>query len=287
LKRVKLSEGGSKITTHCSSAMKTEDFQRIASRIREMTGIVLQEHKRVMVQTRVMDRIRSQGFKSFENYLDFLDQPQGQPELEYFCNALTTNLTSFFREIHHFEHFSQEINRLVNEEVDKLRFWSAGCSTGEEAYSMALLVSQMNFNELVPNTKILATDIDTNVLSAAKSSLFNDSSIKDIKNIDKRFIKRREEGGLFSFTSDVKDIISFKRLNLLNTWPMNGKFDVIFCRNVLIYFSAQTKTNLISRFVNKLNPNGVLYLGHSETILDEHPQLVNEGNTIYRKSIDQ
>lgn len=235
-----------------------------------------------MVQSRILERITSLGFDTFSAYLDYLDGTTDQVEIEHFCNALTTNLTSFFRENHHFDHFSNEVTEMKNAELKKLRVWSAGCSTGEEAYSIASLLYALNVPKKIEDTKILATDIDTDVLAKARAGIYD---ISDLAQISKRLLKAgvdRNEND-FQFAPKIRHLIAFKRLNLLQSWPMKGTFEFIFCRNVMIYFSAETKALLISRFAEMLRPGGVLYLGHSETILGDHPLFQSEGNTIYRK----
>jgi len=265
-----------------SSKLCSDDFARIVARIRDLTGIVIQDHRTEMVRARISERVSRLGFKNFPSYLDFLDGPEGHSEQESFCNALTTNLTSFFREHHHFDHFSHELSRLVGANAKKARIWSAGCSTGEEAYSIALLLLRAGVRAAIPDTKVLATDIDSNVLKIAKRSSYRLSKLSELSVCNGRKLVNIE-GEEFRFNEDVRDLIAFKSLNLQDSWPMRGKFDVIFCRNVLIYFSAETKANLICRFEKMLKPNGVLYLGHSENLLGDHPKLTNEGPTTYRK----
>ena len=265
-----------------SLELKSDDFFRIVNRLQKLTGIVIKEHKHVMVQTRISERVKQLGFDGFASYLDFLDLPDGESELENFCNALTTNLTSFFREDHHFLHFSDELARLKTSKSNRFRVWSAGCSTGEEAYSIALILLQKKVKNALPDTKILATDIDTTVLKAAKAARYSLSELDRISNFNDRKIAT-VDGPEFTFTKEVRELVAFKGLNLQHEWPMKGSFDAIFCRNVLIYFSAETKAKLISRFAQALKPNGILYLGHSERILTDHKQLKAEGKTTYRK----
>lgn len=265
-----------------STQMSSSDFDRITQRLYRMSGIVIQDHKRTMVQARIIGRIRQLELDSFAEYLDFLETPQGEQELTNFCNALTTNLTSFFREFHHFEHFSKELERYRNSNDHSLRIWSAGCSSGEEPYSIALSIVNKQLTDVFSDIKILATDIDTNVLNKAKMATYEVTAMDEVFKLNaKNSVK--VNGSQFEVLPNARNLVSFKSLNLLRKWPMTGKFDVIFCRNVLIYFSAETKAQLIMRFAQMLKPEGVLYLGHSENILGVHPMLINEGKTIYRR----
>ena len=262
--------------------MSQSDFARISSRIENQCGIILQDHKRTMVQTRILDRVSALGLNDFGEYLDYLDEFDRDPEQEEFCNALTTNLTSFFRENHHFEHFNKEVEEVQRTGTDRLRIWSAGCSTGEEPYSIAMSLLRMGTNDYVQNTKVLATDIDSKVLQVARSATYDREDLSQFPT-EMTGPAVRCDATKLEFVPKIRELISFKRLNLLEPWPMNGPFDFIFCRNVMIYFSAETKAHLISDFAKILRPGGILYLGHSETILGEHPMLVGEGNTIYRR----
>ncbi len=261
--------------------LSDDDFQRIANKVRNVTGIILKDHKKIMVQARISRRLRDLKIDQFSDYMNFLESDANDNELTKFCNAITTNLTSFFREPHHFEHLQSELEKLNRASPPRLRIWSAGCSTGEEPHCIALLTNQYARN--VPDKKILATDLDTNVLQIARKGVYKADKADSIPSTFSGKTVSADDGTVFSFVEDVQNLITFRRLNILESWPFNGPFDFIFCRNVLIYFNASTKTELIDRFANMLTPNGVLYLGHSETILDDHPLLNSEGRTTYRK----
>lgn len=256
-------------------------FDRIARMVLSITGIVLKEHKSVMVQSRISRRLRELGFSDFDLYMDFLEGPEGNEEITNFSNAITTNLTSFFRENHHFEHLKNEIGEMAQNGVDRLRIWSAGCSTGEEPHCIAMILA--DFFEPHADKKILATDIDTKVLEKAKSGIYSKDKLTSIGQHHQAKTFVLPDGESFQFQKNVRAFITFNQLNLMDPWPFRGPFDFIFCRNVLIYFDAQTKANLINRYAEMLKPGGTLYLGHSETILDEHQLLVSEGRTTYRK----
>lgn len=262
--------------------MAEAEFQQIVERIRRLSGIVIQEHKRTMVQARIAEHMNNLGIRTFSDYLAYLDSPNGAIEEQRFCNVLTTNLTSFFREEHHFRHFEDEIERLSRLDKSKLRIWSAGCSSGQEPYSLALLLESQKVSRKIPDIKILATDIDTDVLENAKSAVYKEEGLEKIPEYlqSSHYIHK---GNSFKFSDRVRSYVTFRQLNLLERWPMKGHFDFIFCRNVVIYFSADTKARLISRFAEILRPGGILYLGHSETILGDHKLLENVGKTIYKR----
>ena len=266
-----------------SPQITSDQFRRISDRVRATTGIVLKEHKSIMVQSRISRRLHALGFASFDDYMDFMDGPDGDTELQNFCNAITTNLTSFFRESHHFDHLEQELGQFASPTAPKLRIWSAGCSTGEEPYCISLILAKLLPN--LEDKKILATDLDTAVLEHGKAGTYPAQKLEHIDQNFHRFIVRNPADGTFSFSQPIRDTIVFNSLNLLHKWPFEGPFDFVFCRNVLIYFDAKTKADLISRYARILKPNGVLYLGHSETILEDHPLLTVEGRTTYRKKV--
>jgi chemotaxis protein methyltransferase CheR len=263
--------------------LSDRDFDRIAQRLRETCGIVLHNHKRQMVISRLSRRLRSGGFASFSEYLDHVESERDATESEAFANALTTNLTSFFREPHHFEHFAKHIIEPKLASGDpKLRVWSAGCSTGEEPYTIAMVLMSLA-KSVPPDFRILATDIDTTVLSKAKAGLYDTSKLEGIPEYTRRMFRFSDQEKKCRVSANLIEIVKFLPLNLLNQWPMKGPFDAIFCRNVLIYFDASTKFSLVDRFADLLPRDGVLYLGHSESILGEHPKLESLGRTIYRR----
>ena len=260
--------------------LSNAEFSRIAQKVKHNTGIVLKDHKSVMVQARISRRLRELGYPDFASYIDFLDGPHGHSELTNFCNAITINLTSFFREPHHFEHFEAELRHLRAQKKSELRIWSAGCSTGEEPHCISLVANNVSD----ANIKILATDLDTDVLAKGRGGVYTLDKQDGIPSKYRQFLETPDLEGHFTFTDSVRDVITFNRLNLLEKWPFQNKFDVIFCRNVLIYFDTRTKMHLVDRFADALRLGGVLYLGHSETILEEHARLASEGRTTYRKT---
>ncbi len=258
------------------------DFRRIADRVYGAVGIVLEPHKKQMILSRLSRRLRALNVQDFGTYLDNLDKPAGEPEREAFINAVTTNLTSFFRERHHIDHFAQNILKdKIKTGSQRLRVWSAGCSSGEEPYSIALTILDA-ISPVPADYKILATDLDTDVLAKARAGRYQKAKSAGISQNLRRHLHDDGEG-MVRMSREVISLVSFRQLNLLSNWPMHGPFDAIFCRNVLIYFDTKTKMELIERFCDLIPAGGMLYLGHSESILEEHPRLQSLGQTVYRK----
>ena len=263
--------------------MSDAEFQRVADKVFEIAGIVLKDHKRQMVYTRLSRRLRALGMTSFTVYMDHLESWAGSREITEFSNAVTTNLTSFFREAHHFDHLRHEVlEPLGKAGKSRIRVWSAGCSTGEEPYSIALTARAAARSMGGADFRILATDLDTNVLAKAKAGIYPEARVADVPS-ELRSGAMSRRGADMEMSAQLKSMIAFRQLNLLHAWPFRGPFDVIFCRNVLIYFDAETKAGLVRRYAEALTDDGILYLGHSESLLGEHPLLSSEGRTIYRR----
>ncbi|UTA47662.1 protein-glutamate O-methyltransferase [Simiduia sp. 21SJ11W-1] len=265
------------------------DFRYLCELVRSETGIVLGERKREMVYRRLMRRIRDLKLPSFAAYIALL-KAGDKNELPDFINSMTTNLTSFFREAHHFEFLA---NTFVPEHRQqfghsrRLRVWSAGCSTGEEPYSIAMtLLNAGSWGDW--DMRLLATDLDSDVLAKASSGLYAMDRLEkvDQKITEKFFLRGRgDAAGKALIKPHIKEYISFKQLNLLTqSWPFRGPFDVIFCRNVLIYFDKETQAQIVNRFQEKLRPGGYLMLGHSESIGKHVRGLEMVGRTIFRRS---
>jgi chemotaxis protein methyltransferase CheR len=263
--------------------MTPADLARISDRARSLLGIDLGEAKRQMVYSRLSRRLRLHRLARFSDYLDLLESAKGAAEAEPFANALTTNLTAFFREPHHFEHFEREIRRPSDEPTRRLRVWSAGCSTGEEAYSIAMIL-HANADRLAGrDRRILGSDVDTEVLATAGQGSY---SAERLRSLPARFQTPAFLGagrGARTIEEPVRNLVVFRVLNLIGPWPFRGAFDAIFCRNVLIYLVPELRGRTIDRFAELLRPGGLLYLGHSESILGSHPKLAPEGHTIYRR----
>lgn len=259
--------------------LSDRDFSRIARRIEELAGIVLEPHKCQMIRTRLDRRLRETGLRRMGDYLDLIDDPANRVELQAFVDSLTTNQTSMFREPHHLAHLEGSLRTWRT--GAPLRIWSAGCASGEEAYSIALAILTAR-GGIPPGTRILATDIDSQMIAAARTGAVEAARCAGMEPRHENLL-RPAPGGRRVLPRPALQAISFRQLNLLEPWPMRGQFDAIFCRNVMIYFSAATKARLLERLTAQLVPGGYLYLGHAEALLGRHPGLRGCGGTIYRR----
>lgn len=249
-------------------------------------GIVLGPNKRQLVQGRLARRLRELHLPSFKAYCDYV-RNAGPEELVALINALTTNVTAFFRENHHFEALSQQMlpEALTrNRESRRIRIWSAGCSSGEEPYCIAMVAREVLPAHQKWDLKILATDIDSEMVKTAQQGVYPLDRLTAVspERLRRHFRKGvGEHAGTAKLRPEVAELITFRTLNLLHTWPMSGRFDIVFCRNVMIYFDQPTRERLIARFADLLVRDGYLCLGHSESIHGGSPfRLV--GKTIYR-----
>jgi chemotaxis protein methyltransferase CheR len=267
-------------------SMEDDDFRFIVKIVHDRAGIALTTKKRAMVYARLSRRVRELGMTSFADYRKRLEDGGNEEEMGSLVNALTTNYTKFFREEHHFSHMTEElIPALLRQSQRRLRIWSAGCSSGEEAYSIAMTLRH-SFPGLEGwDAKVLATDIDTNVLGQAESALYSGKQVADIPpDFRGKYVRAVDHTNQrFRVAGHVRSLVAFKPLNLIEPWPMKGKFDVIFCRNVIIYFDKRTQDQLIKRFTEALSENGTLYLGHSESPIPFEHRLKLIGRSIYRK----
>ena len=258
-----------------------ENFRFLASLAQSRTGIVLADHKKDMIYGRLTRRLRALDLNGFDEYCELIQSEAGIDEIDHLINAVTTNLTSFFREPHHFEHLRSEVLSKVTDK--KFRIWSSACSSGMEPYSIAMTMKQAIPELAKWDAKILATDIDTNMLNIGREGEYNLSDIEDIRPEYKAFAQRSTKPGKLNMSGDLKKLITFNQLNLLEGWPMKGPFDAIFCRNVVIYFDKPTKQKLFARMADILKPEGWLYIGHSENLHGISDRFELVGRTIYRK----
>ena len=266
------------------------DFQFITKFVYENTGINLTNDKRELVYGRLTKRLRKLGLSNFNQYCELLKN-NDEEEIVNLINAITTNVTNFFRENHHFEFLETTlIPELMKSKKDsfkrKIRAWSAGCSSGNEPYSIAMVLNETLTNIKRWDVKVLATDVDSNILEIAKKGVYPASSIEKISDYRKRRWFKNGSGaneGTVKVSSELTDIVSYKKLNLMDDWPMSGQFDFIFCRNVAIYFDNETREKVIDRFADQLNVNGYLFVGHSETLFGVSTRFQSIGKTIYRK----
>jgi chemotaxis protein methyltransferase CheR len=263
------------------------DFDRLRQLVNEHTGIKLSDHKQEMLYSRLSRRLRALKLNSFSNYYKLLQEDNGE-ELVHFINAITTNLTAFFREPHHFELLEQVLlpQLLIKKQASRrLRIWSAGCATGEEAYSIAMVVK-----EVVPfgwDVKILATDLDSSVLEKGIKGIYEEDRISGISpaRLHRWFKKGTNQAvGKMQVSEELQSLITFKYLNLMSLWPMRGPFDMIFCRNVVIYFDKTTQKILFERFANILDKNAYLLIGHSENLFQLSTRFRLLQQTVYIKT---
>jgi chemotaxis protein methyltransferase CheR len=263
------------------------EFARIRALVRTRAGIDLGDGKRAMVYGRLSRRLRALRLDNFADYLQLLADPACD-EAGTFINALTTNVTEFLRERHHFDYLAATLLPRLRKTAPRgrrLRIWSAGCSTGEEPYTLAMTVRE-SFGDLSGwDAKILATDIDSDVLTFASDGRYPPERAERIPHRwrDRYFDEERSAGHSYHAKASIRSLITFKRLNLLEAWPMHGPFDAIFCRNVIIYFDAPTKLGLIRRFHQLLGQGGHLFLGHSESLVSAGLDFEPCGRTAYRK----
>jgi chemotaxis protein methyltransferase CheR len=270
-------------------AFSDADFRSLAQYAYDQAGIALSDAKRNLVYSRLSRRLRALGMTAFREYREYLAATPS--ELESFINAISTNLTKFFREAHHFDHFRTHVAvpfvQAAHGKVGRrLRVWSAGCSTGEEPYSVAVVLRREIRDIDRHDVKVLATDIDTEVLAKGARGEYPANSIDEVPKTYREFFQpvggdRNSDQVVVG--RDVRALITFRRLNLMDEWPFTGNFDAIFCRNVMIYFDGPTKTALVERFTQKLKPGGWLYIGHSESLIGAHPGLRLIGRTTYRR----
>jgi chemotaxis protein methyltransferase CheR len=257
------------------------DFERVRTLIYQRAGISLADSKQEMVYSRLARRLRATGIVSFGRYLDELEAGRLGQEWESFTNALTTNLTSFFREAHHFPLLAEHL-RLRREQP--IMIWCSASSTGEEPYSIAMTACEA-FNSLTPPVQIIATDIDTNVLAVGAKGVYGIERLdKMTPERAKRFFQRGkgDQEGMVRVRPELRALVTFKQLNLLGEkWPLSGQFDVIFCRNVMIYFDKGTQRKILARFVPLMKPDALLFAGHSENFLYVSDALKLRGKTVY------
>lgn len=263
-----------------------KDFQRIKRIVYDYAGIDLNESKKNLVYNRLAKRIRFLNQDSFKEYLDYVEK-MGKEEFVHLINAITTNLTFFFRENHHFEYLAETVIPgllKANASSKKIRIWSAGCSTGEEPYSIAIVLK-----EAVPSgwdAKVIATDLDSNVVQTATNGIYAIDRLKGVTEARKKrwFLKGKGAvEGKVKVKDELKHSIEFGQLNLMEDWPIKDSIDVIFCRNVVIYFDKATQSRLFDRYAERLPMGGHLFVGHSESLYNVCDRFELLGKTIYQK----
>lgn len=269
--------------------LEDHDFNRLRDIVYKEAGIKLSDVKKILMQSRLMKRLRELRLDSFAEYYDYLIENYNEEKIN-FINLITTNKTDFFRENDHFEFMKNVLlPEYQRRGMKEIRIWSAGCSTGEEPYTIAMVVSEFFGTSNPPEILILATDIDTQVLQKAKNGIYSEDHLAtvDQKYLKKYFIQGTGENeGYYQVSNSLKELIYFRRLNLLqDEYPMKKQFDIIFCRNVIIYFDRETQKKLFAKFYHYLKDDGCLLIGHSENITSITNQFMLAGRTIYRKVV--
>jgi len=265
-------------------------FQKISALVKAHCGINLKTDKKELVKSRLNKRLRTLNLSSFQEYIEYIERDGSGDELVAMLDALSTNVTSFFRESEHFDYLAHTILPRIIANVGgngrRLRVWSAGCSSGEEPYSIAITICKTLPDPNRWDARILATDISTRVLARAEEGIYDERQVKDIPPALLRTyftcVETRPERR-FQVVKALRDMVCFDRLNLMGPWPMRGPFDVIFCRNVMIYFDKPTQNTLIQRFSALLGSGGTLFIGHSETLTGIRHELRYVRPTVYEK----
>jgi chemotaxis protein methyltransferase CheR len=273
-------------------ALSDKLFQQFSELVYKECGINLHDGKRELLQARLNKRLRATGIGCYREYYDFIQNPNNGSEVVHFLDSISTNLTYFFREPKHFQYLEQislpALIREKNQQSSKrIRIWSAGCSTGEEPYSLAMVVSSHLSDLQRWDFRILATDISTRVLAVAVSGVYSEEKMTHVpKNMQQSYFTRRKGPGgeiFYEVGPQLKKIITFRRLNLQENYPFNGPFDYIFCRNVMIYFDKETQQQLIQKMSRYLGPGGCLMVGHSESLTGLSHGLSYVQPSVYRK----
>jgi len=254
------------------------DFGRVRQLILAFAGISLHERKENMVYNRLVRRLRATGRRDFGDYLDWVERP-GSEERESFVNALTTNLTAFFREPHHFETLAERARMARS---GPLRLWSSACSTGQEPYTAAIVLRQAGCE-----ADILATDVDTEALGVAQSGVYR---LEAVENLDRESLRRNFLRGTGAnarhvlVRPELRAMVKFQHRNLLEPdWPQGERFDAVFCRNVMIYFDRNTQQRVLDRLAGVLAPGGLLFVGHADSGASGHPAFRSCGKTVYER----
>jgi len=269
------------------------EFELLRSLVKELTGINLSDHKKMLVVSRLSKRLRTLGLTSFAGYYRYITEgSKGRDEIDHLINRMTTNKTDFYRESHHFDFMQKTALPQIYEEGRrqgklKVRVWSAGCSSGEEPYTIAITLKEFFKSKPGWNVKLLATDLDTEMLDKSKAGIYKDQIVSPIPNEYLRTYFKKgvgENEGLFMAKGALKDMVVFRRHNLVyDSLPTKRRFDIIFCRNAIIYFDEETKIKVINQFYNALKEGGYLFLGHSESPVGCETKFKLLGNSLYRK----
>lgn len=274
-----------------SIVLSESDFRRISNMVYEHCGINLHSGKKELVRARLAKRLRLGNFGSFPEYMNHVLKDKTGKEFSLLIDSLSTNLTSFFREVQHFEFLQSRFLPALMERKRKssnfrIRTWSAGCSSGEEPYSIAISLHEATQGKGRWNIKVLATDISSSILQRAKAGIYDAERVEPVPYLQKQkyLVARRKNGhNTFEVSNRLRDTVIFSYLNLMNDWPIKGPLDFIFCRNVMIYFDKATQSNLVNRFWDLLDSGGILFTGHSESLTGIEHKFKYVQPTIYMK----
>lgn len=271
--------------------LSDKEFAKISSIVYSHCGINLHEGKKELVRSRLAKRLRLLKIGSFAEYIDFVTSGSNEKEFSNMIDAVCTNLTSFFRERQHFNYLEEKFLNYIRDKKTaqgskKIRAWSAGCSSGEEPYSMAITLMDYFKNDNW-DVKILATDVSGNILQKARQGVYDHQRIAPVENRRRNTYLtsvKKDNQKLYQVKSNVKNIIQFSYLNLMEDFPFKGPLDIIFCRNVMIYFDKPTQQKLVAKFWNVLDRSGILFTGHSESLTGIKHQFKYVQPTIYQKA---
>jgi chemotaxis protein methyltransferase CheR len=267
-------------------AFTAEDFRHIAHILHAHAGIALNEGKAALVYSRLAKRLRVLGLRSFRDYCALIQGVDGVDERQAMTAALTTNVTRFFREPHHFDHLRDVVMPGLAERAragGRVRLWSAACSNGQEPYSIAMTVLSVLPEAADLDVRILATDIDPNMVAEGAAGVYSEEVLEAAPQLLRQRWFDRAGGDRLSANDTLRRLVSFRELNLIGDWPMRGRFDVVFCRNVVIYFDDQTQERVWSRFIPVMAPDATLYIGHSERVSGPAAaRFTTSGLTTYR-----
>ncbi len=263
-------------------------FETISRLMHSISGVSLTDRKRDLVKARLAKRLRALGWTSLDEYMRFVQSEEGKEELGRMVDVLTTNKTSFFRESAHFDFIRDRILHDREASDRPIRAWSAGCSSGEEAYTLAILLSETRPDAARRGDRILATDISRDVLEVARSGVYPESKMEGVPDsVRRKWFERSRDiernRTVYTAVPALRELVTVARLNLMAAWPMKGPFDLILCRNVMIYFERETRTRLVERFAELLAPGGHLFVGHSESLSSLTHSLQYVQPAVYRK----
>lgn len=278
-------------TTIGDMVLTDKDFKNISDIVYKHCGINLHEGKKGLVRSRLTKRLRVYGFETFPEYMKYINDDESGKEFSIFIDSLSTNLTSFFRESQHFDFLSEKFLPSLMERKEKkrnfrIRAWSAGCSSGEEPYSIAITLLEAIKGQACWDAKILATDISTRILESAKKGIYNEERVRPVSPMQKNkyLLKTRDrKEKLYEVGDSLRKMINFQYLNLMEGWPVKGPIDFIFCRNVMIYFDKSTQCRLVNRYWELLDSGGLLFTGHSESLTGIDHKFDYIQPTIYMK----